>query len=133
MKNKYKPMLNRNKNLEIIKDESGIKLRYTHKLQKLQKTMKNKGKTINTFYTSYLPAEIIQYLGLTEPCIYFSEVEGEVYITRREPVYTDSKMIKIQKTNNFSIPRSIFKEVDGFKVVVLTLNLSNDSLTIHLE
>lgn len=108
--------------MKIINHNGHIKLRYNSKVVKKQKKYKQKkGYGINIFYQAYMPNELIDYLQIKDNILYFYENEDKkICITGRPPL-EDFVQIKIQKANQFSLSRKIWKEILG-KSIILTLD-----------
>ena len=108
--------------MEIIEVSGKIMLRYLHKIMKKEKIMKNKAQTINRFYMSVFPEEVKQYFKVEDNRIFFYKHNKEIRITSRRPT-VEHQEIRIQKNNQFSIPRSFFDPAD-FEQVELLLDFS---------
>lgn len=108
--------------MEIIEVNGKIMLRYLHKIMKKEKIMKNKAQTINRFYMSVFPEEVKQYFKVEDNRIFFYKHNKEIRITSRRPT-CEHQEIRIQKNNQFSIPRIFFDPMD-FEQVELLLDFS---------
>ena len=108
--------------MEIIEVNGNIKLKYIHKIMKKEKVMKNKAQTINRFYMSVFPEEVKQYFKVQDNRIFFYKHNKEIRITSIRPT-CEHQEIKIQKNNQFSIPRSFFDPMN-FEQVELVLDFS---------
>ena len=111
-----------NEYMKILEKQGIFHLVYTYKINKKTVKRKNKSGTINTFYSGYMPEEIVEYFDVQDNRIFFYRKGEEVRITSRRPT-VEHQEIKIQKTGQFSIPRSFFN-VEGKEQIVLKLDLS---------
>ena len=121
----------------ITKDENTCIL-YEYKITKFEKLMKNKGKTINTNYSSVFPRELSEHIDVHERTIFFYKQNNTIYITSRMPSI-EHQQINIQKTNQFSIPKSYFPDVEKHTHIRICLNLdqkdtysNKNKITIHM-
>ena len=108
--------------MQILEKQGIFHLVYTYKINKKTVKRKNKAGTINTFYSGYMPEEIVEYFDVKDRTIYFYKYEDEVRITSRRPTI-EHQEIKLQKTNQFSIPRDFLNPEDAEKII-LKLDLS---------
>lgn len=113
-------IIEKNKNMKILEKNGKIKLVYLHKIIKKTVQRKNKAGTINTFYSAYLPAEIVDYFNVKENTIFFYSKDDEVRITTNRPT-VEHQEIKVQSSNQFSIPKSYLKP-EEFEMVKLVLD-----------
>ena len=109
-------------NMKILEKNGKFKLEYIYKISKRTVKRKNKGQTINTFYAAYLPEEIYSYFDVKDRTIFFYEYEDTIRITSRRPSI-EHREIKVQKSNQFSIPRDYFNPKEA-EQVKLTLDLN---------
>lgn len=115
--------MKRHYELKIIMENKKPLLIFTHKISKKTVTKNNKAKTINHFYMTTFPKELTQFLEVKNRSIYFYEHKHKVYITSRPP-QVEHQEIKIQQTQQISIPRKYFNP-EHFLSVVFTLDLGS--------
>lgn len=110
--------------MEIINHNGQIKLTYKTKIvKKIKKYKTRKGEGHNTFYQAYMPQELITYLRIRDNTLYFYQnTDNQIVITGRPPL-EENIQIKIQKSNQFSLSRKIWKHI-GKGSVVMTLDFS---------
>ena len=115
-------MKTKNKHLTISEKNGNVLLIYTYKIIQKEVIRKNRGKTVNKFYSGFMPPELVEYLKLTDNQLYFYQKGKDILITSNKP-HEGHKGIQIQKTNEIRIPRKFFNPAE-FDYVRLTLDFS---------
>lgn len=113
-------------NMKLLNDNNKkIKILTKNKLVKKTKyyKIKNGEKRINTFYMAYIPPYVVDYLEIKDNTIYFYENNNNICISGNKPS-ENHKKIKIQKGNQFSIPRMFFHDLENYNSVIIVCHLS---------
>ena len=110
--------------MKIIEKNGKIKLSYLYKITKKTVNRKNKktGKTTpNKFYQGVFPQEILDYWKIKDNTLYFYEGgDGRVHVIAiAPPEELHQQKIKVQKNNQFSIPKQLLspEEFDSIRIV----------------
>ena len=115
-------MRSKNKHMKIINKDHETKLIYEYKINKTEVQRKNKAQTVNKLYMATMPPELVEFVGFENRNIYFYEDGNKVIINRDVPLDKFYQVVKLQKTNQFSIPKKLFNPAE-FDFVRLVLDL----------
>ena len=130
-----------NNHVSIINNKKQCYLLFERKITKKIKKRKTKNGTITEypFYQSTFPQALVEFLGIKNNLLYFYEHKGSVNVSAVEPEEEHSK-IKLQKYNQFSIPKKPFPmvaECDTLKLKLVlnrhTKYVSNGLLVCSIE
>lgn len=117
-----------NNHVSIINNNKESYLLFERKITKKIKKRKTKKGIITEypFYQSTFPQALVEFLGIKNNLLYFYEHKGSIYVAPVEPEEEHSK-IKLQKYNQFSIPKKLFQYPDECDNLILKLILNRNT------
>lgn len=130
-----------NNHVSIINNNKESYLLFERKITKKIKKRKTKNKELKEypFYQSTFPQALVDFLGIKDNTLFFYEHKGSIYVAPVEPEEEHSK-IKLQKYNQFSIPKKPFPavaECDNLKLKLIlnrnTKYINNGLLVCSIE
>lgn len=117
-----------NNHVSIINNNKESYLLFERKITKKIKKRKTKNGTITEypFYQSTFPQALVDFLEIKNNTLYFYEHKGSIYVCANVPEEEHSK-IKLQKYNQFSIPKKPFPAVAECDTLKLKLLLNRST------
>lgn len=121
-----------NNHVSIINNNKESYLLFERKITKKIKKRKTKKGIITEypFFQSTFPQALVDFLGIKDNLLYFYEHKNSIYVAPVEPEEEHSK-IKLQKFNQFSIPKKIFPMVAECDNLILKLVLNRNTKYIN--
>lgn len=117
-----------NNHVSITNNKKECYLLFERKITKKIKKRKTKNGTITEypFFQSTFPQSLVDFLSIKDNTLFFYEHKGSVYVSAVEPEEEHSK-IKLQKYNQFSIPKKNFPAVAECDTLKLKLVLNRNT------